>query len=305
LVGLLAPSRAFAKPAEVVLEIDTAAEAILDARVVRRLVLLELAEIDVPPDVNGRTPALFYRVLGRADRQVRVELWELGSLYDARVVSGAQSGGHLLARRVALGAAELARRLRQKRTALKRERDRDLEHLRTLAALATARTRQGPLALRSEFVGLRSERLTLLGPALAAEVGRTLRIDFTARWLGGWDDAGRALFTLAELGVGPAFRVRVAPRLDLDLAALASAATVHVAGARAVDAIAGERDTWTARGGVAVRVQPRLARWVRASASAEGGFLLRAVPAQLADGTSQRFRGGYVGLALGVVLTPR
>lgn len=295
----------FAKPAEAVLEIDAAAESILDARAARRLISLELAELDVPPDIYGRTPALFYRVLGRPERQVRVELWELGALYDVRVVSGAQSGGHLLARRVALAAAELARRLRQKRVALKREHDRDLERLRTLAALATARTREGPLALRSEFTAQRSEQLTLLGPALAVEIGRALRVDFAGRLLGGWDEKGRALFTLAEIGLGPAYRWRVAPRLDLDFAALASASTVHVAGASAVDAIEGERDTWTARVGLGVRVEPRLARWVRGSVGAEGGLFLRAIPARFPDESSERFRGAYVGVSLGVVLTPR
>lgn len=304
---LLWPSLAVAQPAAVVLEIDAAAEAILDVRVARRLVSLELAEIDVPPDVEGRRPALFYRVLGRPERQVRVELWELGSLYDVRAVSGAQGGGHLLARRVALAAAELARRLRQRRLISRRDRERELARLRALAALATARTREGPLALRAEFGGLRSAQLTLLGPGLGLEIGvrRALRVDLTASLLGGPDDSGRALMTLATLGVGPAFRFRTTSWLDLDLAALASASTAHVAGATRVDAIDGERDTWTARAALALRVQPRLSRWVRASVGAEGGLFLRAMPAQFPDGAGSRFRGFYLGAALGVVLTPR
>jgi hypothetical protein len=290
-----------------VIEIDAAAEAILDARAARRLASLELAEIDVPSDVYGRTPALFYRVLGRPERHVRVELWELGVLYDVRVVSGAQSGGHLLARRVALAAAELARRLRQKRVISKRDRDRELERLRMLAALATARTREGPLALRAELFGLRSEKLSLFGPSLGLEFNlrRSLRVDFVAGLLGGGDDQGRARLILAEFGMGPAFRWALAPRFDLDFAALALASSVHVAGATAVDAIAGERDTWTARVAFALRVQPRLARWVRASAGAEGGLFLRPIPAQFPGGVAERFRGWYLGAALGVVLTPR
>ncbi|HWA70886.1 MAG TPA: hypothetical protein VG937_01055 [Polyangiaceae bacterium] len=288
------------------LEIDSAAESVLDARVVRRLVPLELSDIDLPPDLNARTPALFYRVLGEPERQVRVELWERGTLFDVRVVSGAQSGGHLLARRVALAAAELARRLRQKRLVQKREHDRELERLRTLAALAAARTREGPLALRAEFSAARTRQLSLLGPALTAEftLRRALRLDLGAEYLGGWDDSGRALLSFVELSVGPALRVRAAPRLDVDFAARASASAVHVAGASAIDAIEGERDTWTARGGLALRVQPRLARWARASAGAEAGFFLRTMPARFPDGAGERFRGWYLGLALGVVITP-
>jgi hypothetical protein len=301
------PRIAAGTPAQVVIEIEAAAEAILDVRVARRLVSLELLDIDVPPDGQGRTPALFYRVLGRPERQLRVELWERGELYDVRVVSGAQSGGQLLARRVALAAAELARRLRQRRVALKRDRDRELERLRTLAALAQARTREGPLALRAELAGVRAEELNLLGSSLTAEVSlrRSFRVDLSARSYGGWDDAARAQLSLFELGVGPAVRWRVAPRLDLDFSALAAVAAVHVGGAVAVDDILGQRDTWTARAGLSARVEPRLSRGIRASLAAEGGLFLRAVPSQFPDGSSARFSGLYVGAALGLVLTPR
>lgn len=290
-----------------VLEVDAAAESIIDVRVARRLVSLELADIEVPSDSSGRTPALFYRVLGRPERQLRVELWERGELYGVRVVSGEQSGGQLLARRVALAAAELARRLRQRRVTLKRDGDRELERLRALAALATARTREGPLALRAEFGALRGRALTLLGPALTGELAlrHSFRLDLMARTYGGRDDAGRARLSLFELGVGPALRWRAAPRLDLDFSALATAAAVHVAGAVAVDDIAGQRQTWTARAGVTARVEPRLARWVRGSVGVEGGLFLRPIPSRFPDGTSERFRGFYLGAALGVVLTPR
>ncbi|HET9929539.1 MAG TPA: hypothetical protein VFQ35_02580, partial [Polyangiaceae bacterium] len=92
------------------IEIDPAAEAILDARAVRRQVSLELSEIDVPSFGAGGggaasaapSPPLFVRVLGRVDRQVEVELWARGELSGRRVVSGAESGQHLLVRRVGL-----------------------------------------------------------------------------------------------------------------------------------------------------------------------------------------------------------
>ena len=301
---LLAP-RVQAKHTQAVLEIDNAAESVLDARVARRLVLLELADIDVPPDLKAQKPALFFRVLGEPERWVRVELWERGVLFDVRMVSGAQSGGHLLARRVALAAAELARRMRQRRRIEKRDHDRELQRRRSRVTLEAARTREGPLAVRTELAAARTRQLTLLGPGLSAELSlrRALRLDLGAHYLGAWDHSGRALLSFAELSVGPALRARVASRLDLDFAARAAAAAVHIAGASAVDAIVGERDTWTARAGLALRLQPHLARWARASVGAEGGFFLRPMLASFPDGR-ERFQGWYLGFSLGLVTTP-
>src|SRR6187431_2323057 len=93
-------------------------------RATRRLVQLELSEIDVPQaSANKRSRApLFFRVV-LVEPDVRVELWERGEYYGARGVSGSNAAGQLGARRVALAAAELARRL-QRRRHVQAERER-------------------------------------------------------------------------------------------------------------------------------------------------------------------------------------
>jgi hypothetical protein len=302
------PRSARAESAQVVVEIDPGAEAMLDARAARRLVLLELSEVKVRPGADGRAPPLFFRVVGMNALEVRVELWERGELNEARVVSGAHGGAHLLPRRVALAAAELARRVDQKRLAQDRARQRELSRLRSLAQASAARTLDGPLALRTEYGALLAKQLFLLGPSLSAEVSlrRRVRFDFGASALVDFAAAdGRTRLSWFELRVGPAWRAALTRRLDLDLAALAAASTVHVAKVAALDGIAGEQESWGARAGVAVRLEPRFSRSVRGSLGAEAGWFLRRIPLQFADGSEARLGGAYVGVALGITLTPR
>ena len=102
------------------IEVDAAAERLVDARTLRRLIALELADVEVPPEIDGQASALFYRVLGDTPGFVALELWERGTLHGSRRVSSAEPGGHLFARKVALAAAELARALRQQRQARRR-----------------------------------------------------------------------------------------------------------------------------------------------------------------------------------------
>lgn len=309
----LTPAKASAQPGAAVLEIDPAAETILDARAVRRQVSLELSEIDLPPFATAPgtdpepQPPLFVRVLGRADRQVEVELWARGELRGRRLVSGADSGQHLLVRRVALAAAELARRFRQRRLSAERTRQRELLELRLLAQRRARRTLEGPFALRSEAVAATGRDFFDFGWGVSAEnsLFRSFRIDAGARMLAGFEPGQKTRLTWLELNVGPAFRFHPSSRLDLDVAALVSVASVHASGVRSVDELPSQRDTWSARAGLALRCQPRLARWARLSVGAEGGLSLRAIPIERMEGRSESLGGFYFGGALGVVLTPR
>lgn len=291
---------------EIVIEIDVRAERLLDARAARRLVALELADVDVPASSSDFEPALFYRVLGRAGQSVRVELWERGEFHDARVVSALEGSGQLVARRVALAAAELARDLRQRRIAERRreERERKLQHERD--RIAAQRTREGPLALRSTFAFVRSSDLTLGASSLTGEISlrSRIRLDLGARLMLGEDDAGRARFTWMELTLGPSRRFHLSPALELDLSAFAAPAIVHVGGARAVDAVPSVRQTWSARAGTALRLQPRLTRTLRASFGLDASLALRSVAAQFPGGAEERYRGFFFGAELGLVMTP-
>ena len=102
----------------VLVEIGDSAESILDARATRRLVQLELSEIDVPAasgNKRARAP-LFFRVI-KVEQDVRVELWERGEYHGARVVSGSNAAGQLGARRVALGRRRACAALAEEATA--------------------------------------------------------------------------------------------------------------------------------------------------------------------------------------------
>ena len=287
-------------------EVDTGAERWIDARAVRRLIGLELADVEVPAAPDAGDSALFYRVLGDARGFIELELWERGTLHGNRRVSSAERGGHLFARRVALAAAELARSLRQQRLARRRLEARRRARERDQRARLQGRTQEGPIALRAGVLAGRGESQTTFGSSLT--LGATLlgatRLELGARWLGAELDHERGRWTALELSLGPAHRFRLTPALDFDAGALLTAAALHAGGVRGVDAISGQDESWTARAALAFRLEPRLSRSVRASFGVEGGHLLRAVPLTVADGQAHDLRGPYALLEFGVVLTP-
>jgi hypothetical protein len=310
LLSLSAP--AVATPASVVVEIDSAAERLVDPRSARRLVPLELSDVALPAGgsapANGAArgaPVLFFRVLGRADGGLRIELWERGEYHGARVLNGAGENPQLVARRVALAAAELGRRLARKREATL-ARDERLKKAREARALAQReRTQEGPVALRSELsLGATPGKLLLFGQRLSGELTLRgpLRLDVGGElWTGSLQPALGA--ELQGVSLGPAYRVALARSLDLDFGLHAAALLIEVPKARSLDAVVEQDSSWTARLTFVPRLEVRLSRQVRALFGAEAGALLRAVSYQ-SDESSQRLRGFWWGASLGVVITP-
>jgi hypothetical protein len=307
----LTSARAHATPASVVVEIDAAAERLVDARSTRRLVPLELSDVAVPAGRARGAPVLFFRLLGRPDRGLRIELWERGEYHGQRTLSSGTENPQLVARRVALAAAELGRRLARKReaTLAREERQRALRAAREKEE--RERTREGPLALRSElWLGGVPERLTLLGTRLVGEISlkRALRLDLSAELAGGWLDGGRGSELAATLGglrVGPARRFVLGSALDLDLGAGASALLLQVPGARSLDGVTDQTSAWTARLDASARFELRLSRQVRGALGAELGGLLRSVRyVGLESGDPLWLRGMWWGAGVGVVITP-
>jgi hypothetical protein len=310
LLSLSLVSRAaLARGESVLVEIGDSAETLLDARATRRLVQLELSEIHVPPaSGNKRTRApLFFRVV-QVDQDVRVELWERGEYHGARVVSGSNAAGQLGARRVALAAAELARRLQRKRQ-VQAERERVAELARAAEAARLARRAlDGPLALRSSFelASIGGLAATLAGPRLLGQwtfAGRA-RIEAGFAWLAGSAPAA-AKSEWLELSVAPMQRVSLAETLDLDLGLTVAAAWLRLASVRGVDDIQNQNETWSARAAAVVRIEPRLSRQLRLSLGADAGLLLREVRFQSLAGSAERLHGAWLGLGIGVVFTPR
>jgi hypothetical protein len=293
-------------------EIGDSAETLLDARATRRLVALELADIDVPPGAGSqRAPRpLFFRVV-QVERDLRVELWERGEFHGARVVSGTNAGGQLAARRVALAAAELARRLQRKRQ-VQAARERSEAVARAAAAAAEARRAlDGPFALRPslELVSTGSMSGLLAGPRLSGQwelagMPRRTRIEAGVAWLAG-SAPGSANLEWSELSLSMVRRFELAETLDLDLGLGVAAASVRLTRVRGVDAIPDQSETWSARNALLLRLEPRLSRHVRLSVGGEAGLLLRRIPFLTLAGDAAHLRGMWLGLSLGVVLTPR
>jgi hypothetical protein len=278
---------------------------VLDARAVRRLVPLELADVDVPPRPGDSNVALFVRVLSARQDELRVELWERGESHGARTVAGARGSPALTSRRVALAAAELARGLRQRRIQLARQAEKTERRRELRERIERDRTLDGPRALRVGLGATAGEGLALVGPALDAELhvyGAT-RIDLGAAWSIGlvdWRDAAEAWAVRA----GPARRFVLGSRTDLDLGLRAEASVLSFPKSAAVDGSAGQEQSWAARIEGAARFQPRLARALRLSLGVVFGGLLRRPSIDPLAGDSILPGRLYVGTELALVLTP-
>lgn len=288
-----------------VVEIDALAERAVDARSARRLIALELSDVVVPSPSVGRRAELFLRVLGREGDSLRLELWERGEFHGARALSRAGENPQLFARRVALAAAELGRRLARKReAALQREARLKLAREQRERQLRE-QTQEGPVALRSELgFAFVPGRLWLGGSKAATELTLrgALRLDLAAEaWAGHLRAAGGA--ALYGLSLGPAYRAVLAPRVDWDVAARASALSLQAPAASQLDSVAGQQGTWSALAAISSRLELRLSRQVRASLGVEGGALLRSVSYRGESG-QERLRGPWLSGALGLVVTP-
>jgi hypothetical protein len=312
--GLLALALAFAlslsqgaraAPASVVVEIDVAAERLVDPRSARRLVPLELSDVALPVAGVRGAPLLFFRVLGRNDGSLRIELWERGEYHGARVLNGAGENPQLVARRVALAAAELGRRLARKREATLARDERLRREREKIAHEQRERTQDGPVALRSELaLGAVPGKLWLFGQRLNGELslrGR-LRLDVGAElWSGSLTPTLGS--QLEGVSIGPAHRLPLAPGFDLDLGLHAAALLLAVPKARSLDGLMAGTSTWTARLAFAPRFEMRLFRQVRALVGGEAGAVLRPVPYQ-SDRGRERLSGVWWGASLGLVVTP-
>jgi hypothetical protein len=249
---------------------------------------------------------LFFRVLGRLDGSLRIELWERGEYHGARTLSSAGESPQLVARRVALAAAELGRRLARKREATQ-ARDQRLRQSRAAREREQLeRTQEGPLALRPElsFAQVPS-KLWLIGQRLTAELSLRgpLRLDVGGElWVGSLAPSLRT--ELEAVSFGPAYRLVLTRQLDLDLGVQAAALLVQAPQALALDQVPDQDSSWTARLTGSARFEVRLSRQVRAGLGLEAGGLLRSMSYTAAGAELERLRGAWWGASLGVVLTP-
>ncbi|HEY6723668.1 MAG TPA: hypothetical protein VI197_06530 [Polyangiaceae bacterium] len=313
LVGLAlnAFGSAAAAPAapDVVVEISPAAGEVLNDGVTRRLIHLELAEVKVAPNPSRQDSSsltLFYRLVLTPAGELRIELWELGEFYGARRVSTAHGDKKLLARHIALATAELAQRLSrthsQKAKQLEHQARQNLEARR--AEVERARRERWALVSQGGAAWLPEPSAWLAGPRLGVQLNHPQRgrVEWSAAWLFG------AAGGIPEVHGIEWLEVRAAPQLRFDAQSLAvglelAAASVALGGPVSVDAIPKQRQTWSARAGLHLEFQPRVAQQLRLNIAADASYLLRSIPLQV-ETRSERLRGAWFGLNLGVVIEP-
>ncbi len=285
----------------------------VDEALVRRLIALELGEVNVPdnprvPGDRGDEVVLYCRVAADGDGLL-VEVWDRGDPAGARRVS-LQGSSQLVARRVALAAAELARRLARDRVLLEKRLEREalaLEAERAEQADSAARRR---LALSARAAGVALfEGAYLVGPELGVQLNRDhpLRIEMALGWLGGSVSAlsETAGWSAAELTLSPGWVFTPRPSWEVTLGAPVTATLVHLRDGVSVDDISGERDTWTARAGLGLSVTRRVASGTRLEAGVSAGMLLRPVRlarVQAGEDDFARLHGGFAQLTLGVLV---
>jgi hypothetical protein len=291
----------------VLVEIDAAAERLVDARSTRRLVPLELADVTVPPrGVGVANTALFFRVLGRPNGALRVELWERGEFHGSRGLAGSRENPQLGARRVALAAAELGRRLARKREAVLARLVRERLASDARAEEARQRMQEGPRALRSELVAASvPSSLVSVGSRLTGELSlvRALRLDLGAE-LGLARVEPNLLAQLSAINIGPGYRMPLVRGVELDLGLYTSALLLQLPGAARLDGMIAQEASWSARLLAAARLELRVSRQVRAVLGGELGGLLRTVRYEPSLGSQQLLRGMWLGSSLGLVITP-
>jgi hypothetical protein len=143
----------------------------------------------------------------------------------------------------------------------------------------------------------------LVGPALtvslrAANVGAHV----FGRYLGGSAEVGRLRWL--EAGLAADYRLWLSPSLRLAAGAVASAASLRLGSATAVDTIAGATDTWSARAGALVGAELHVAGPAWLGLSIEPSAILRPVPYAV-GGRVGTIEGAFLGANLTLTIEHR
>ncbi|HEX4339502.1 MAG TPA: hypothetical protein VH062_26530 [Polyangiaceae bacterium] len=287
-------------------DVDRDAAPLIDPRATERLIELETADVDVPPPVTTSIrPPLYFRILVGTATSLRVELWELGQPYGARSISVAGSA-NLKARRIALAAAELARRLRQRRLAEIAARDRvpesdDAERAKRAGTPIYGRMTWSA-GLHGAAVGLSSA--WLLGPGVDATLrfSTGTRVSLGAAWLAGkapaFGSSASARFVDLSLSCVQGFTLSPSFDVSAGLVASVDAARIGEPGGPATRAL----DTWSSRAALVLRAEARLVRHLSAAIGPDVGVVLTPISAVGSDGDTHRIGGLWLGGALTLTL---
>ncbi|MBN2192359.1 MAG: hypothetical protein JW751_06050 [Polyangiaceae bacterium] len=301
---------------QVVVEIDRGASQLVVPTLTRRLVAIELGDLDVPPAPGLDPPpehrSLFVRLVGQDELTVRVELWELGEALGAREISfGEGTSEQLRARRIALVAAALGREAAMAR---RREASYLAEQAR-LEADAQRAWAASPPDLRTALIaGVRgvvvgTGGLVLGGPRLEGSLrlaaGATLGLGLTSLTGSVPTLAGSPAAEWNELSLAPGWAARFGERARISFAFEVAAATARLLRVRSMDGIEGQSTSWTSRASGRADLELELGRRGSLSLGAAAGMILRPLPVIDRNGNHEEVGGGWLGLDVGWVLDPR
>lgn len=295
----------------VTVEITDEAQALVDTQLARRLIRLELADVELPK-VNGATPSnqartehereevVFVRLLGQSDVLV-VELWAQGALSGERRLSVSPNQQHQ-ARRVALASAELARRVREARVV---ERHRYLrQHLApkpTDAApeYATKVRLEGAAAIAA--VVWPAADAVLVGPRLflgaVAEAGVGLGVTAAAFTT---TDSSIAR-GISELALRPSWQTMLGSQWEVSVGLSLGIGQLDVVPSASFAGSDVSHQTWQTRAGLDAQVRWLLSPRLSLFLTPEAVLLTRTVEVDLAEGT-KNLGGAWFGVGLGALV---
>lgn len=306
LLGVLALCTAWstsvAAAAPSIVEIDDAAARLLDTQGTRRLIRLELADIDWEGNTSSKA-VLYFRIYATADGNLTIELWDRGTLYGDRHISS-QGNEPLRARRLALASAELARAaLRQQHIEQHRKRHRQRRTPVPPSSLSL------PASLRllpsAHGATIDFDDLLVLGPRLSAALvfQQGPRVDLGVGWeLGRVRAPGdNANARWSEVFLAPSYSWHFGGS-ELDLGLQVSAAAVSFQDFPVGPSQRRSVHTWSSQLGLLSRYHHALSPMFRLFLEVELGHTLRPIPVWSPTGGEQ-LGGFWGGLSLGGELT--
>jgi hypothetical protein len=289
-------------------EVHSEAAPLIDVRATERLMELETADVDVPaPPALGFRPPLYFRILSMSQASLRVELWELGQPRGARSVSAIGSD-NLKARRIALAAAELARRLRQQRLAEIRAAEEQPKEVLDEKARRGGVPIYGRLtwSAGADAASLGVNSAWVVGPALDAALRFSSgpRFALGAAWLAGdapaFGSSATARWAEVRLGVSDAFPITGALGVSVGLAVAMAAAHIGAPAGAASAAL----DGWSSRAFVNARLELELGRSLTLGLGPDIGAIVRPISATGDDGRDHRVNGLWLGGGLALTVDP-
>ncbi len=307
-------------PATLAIEIGADAEPELDAKLVRRLIGIETADVDVPPQPGTSQPrdiVLFFRVVeaelgapgSTSPKMLSVELWERGVLHGTRRVSSGDNK-RLTARRIAQAAAQLVLGLRKRRLAETRRLEREAR----LLAQEAAQPKSFPIAGRLTLDV--PAHVVLMDGAWLAGLGleSSLRFDSGPRvglgvglMAGAADHADGLRWFETSLSPGYDFRLKQ-DSVGFGVGFTLGAAVAQLRGVESVGGSQGQTTTWAARAVLDTQLNLRLSRSLALTLGTEVGALLRPLTYRgtnsEADAPDSRLSGLWLGLQAGIRVDP-